>query len=223
MKCYKCNTDNPQQANYCKYCGAKFDNSPEIDTFYYVSIPHVGDSIELSWSIKNADIAILNGQTMPLTHRHKVVVDKEMTWELVATKSGKRDSRILHIMPILSSNKTTEPSTPPIFTSSDALPYLMKVLLRIRKDSFIVLDNASVHRCKLMRELRPIWEKQGLFLFFLPPYSPHLNIVEMLWRILKDKRLRPIDYVSTDSLLYATNRALVAIGTKLKINFAHVA
>ena len=101
--------------------------------------------------------------------------------------------------------------------------FIARLSLRIRKDSFIVLDNASVHRCKLMRELRPIWEKQGLFLFFLPPYSPHLNIVEMLWRILKDKRLRPIDYVSTDSLLYATNRALVAIGTKLKINFAHVA
>lgn len=29
MKCYKCNTDNPQQANYCKYCGAKFQK--EID------------------------------------------------------------------------------------------------------------------------------------------------------------------------------------------------
>ena len=101
--------------------------------------------------------------------------------------------------------------------------FIDRLSLRIRKDTFIVLDNASVHRCKLMRELRPIWEKRGLFLFFFPPYSPHLNIAETLWRILKGKRLRPTDFVSTDSLLYATNRALVAIGTELKINFADAA
>lgn len=120
-------------------------------------------------------------------------------------------------------NKYEGFSTTENMKANKVADFIARLSLRIRKDSFIVLDNASVHRCKLMRELRPIWEKQGLFLFFLPPYSPHLNIVEMLWRILKDKRLRPIDYVSTDSLLYATNRALVAIGTKLKINFAHVA
>lgn len=131
MKCPKCNTENPQEANYCRHCGEKFNNSPEIDSFYYVSIPHVGDSIELSWSIKNADTAILNGQTMPLTHRYKVVVDKEMTWELVATKLGKRDSRILHIVPILSSDKTSEPFTPPIVTTSDVKPYFVKVLFKV--------------------------------------------------------------------------------------------
>ena len=91
--CSKCNTNNPQQANYCRRCGAKFENSPEIEFFNYVSVPHVGDSIELTWSIKNADTAFLNDQTMPLNHQHKVVVDKEMTWELVVTKLGKRESK----------------------------------------------------------------------------------------------------------------------------------
>lgn len=129
--CSKCNTDNPQQANYCRRCGAKFENSPEIESFNYVSIPHVGDSVELSWSIKNADTAFLNGQTMPLSHRYKVVVDKAMTLELVATKSGKIESRRIHIVPILSSDKTTKPSTPPLVATSDALPYLVKVLLKV--------------------------------------------------------------------------------------------
>lgn len=46
----------------------------------------------------------------------------------------------------------------------------------IKRDIFIVLDNAKVHRSKLMKEMRGIWENRGLFLFFLPPYSPHLNI-----------------------------------------------
>ena len=51
----------------------------------------------------------------------------------------------------------------------------------------------------------------------------HLNIVETLWRILKGKWLRQADYVSTDSLFYATNRALAAVGDELIINFTHAA
>lgn len=82
-----------------------------------------------------------------------------------------------------------------------------------------MLANASVHRHKWVRELWPIWEKRGLFLFFLPPYSPHLNIAETLWRILKGKWVRPQDYASTDMLFYATNKALADIGNGLYINY----
>ncbi|WP_289691641.1 IS630 family transposase, partial [Bacteroides acidifaciens] len=62
--------------------------------------------------------------------------------------------------------------------------YLDTFSLNIKKDTFIVLDNASVHRNKKIRELRELWEKRGLFLFYLPPYSPHLNLAETLWRIM---------------------------------------
>lgn len=48
-----------------------------------------------------------------------------------------------------------------------------------------------------------------------------MNIAETLWRILKGKWLRPADYYSTDYLLYATDRALAALGAELNINFAH--
>ncbi|MEO4794620.1 IS630 family transposase [Bacteroides uniformis] len=108
-------------------------------------------------------------------------------------------------------------------TADKVADFLDRLSFRIKKDTFLVLDNASVHRGKLIAELRPIWEKRGLSLFFLPPYSPHLNIAETLWRILKGKWLRPADYVSTNSLLYATNRALAVVGDELIINFDHVA
>jgi transposase len=71
--------------------------------------------------------------------------------------------------------------------------------------------------------LRPVWEKRGLFLFFLPPYSPQLNIAETLWRILKGKWIRPQDCVSTDTLFYTTNSALAEIGKELRINYSHIA
>ncbi len=114
-------------------------------------------------------------------------------------------------------------STTENMTADKIADSLDRLSMNINKDTFVVLDNASVHRCRLMRELRPVWEKRGLFLFFIPPYSPHLNIAETLWRILKGKWIRPVDYASTDSLLYATNRALAALGSSLEINFAHAA
>lgn len=101
--------------------------------------------------------------------------------------------------------------------------FLEQYSFRINKKTFVVLDNASVHRNAKIRQMRPVWEKRGLFLFYIPPYSPHLNIVETLWRVMKGKWLRPQDYVCADTLFYAMNRALAAIGRDLKINYAHYA
>ena len=30
--CPKCNTENPQQANYCRHCGTKFEEKPQIQS-----------------------------------------------------------------------------------------------------------------------------------------------------------------------------------------------
>ena len=87
----------------------------------------------------------------------------------------------------------------------------------------VVLDNASVHRSSTIKEMRPIWESRGLFLFYLPTYSPHLNIAETLWRVLKGKWIRPQDYSSTDTLFYATQMALTSVGTSLFVNYHHYA
>ncbi|WP_440432814.1 transposase, partial [Prevotella sp.] len=38
---------------------------------------------------------------------------------------------------------------------------------------------------RIRKRPRKIWEKRGLFLFYLPLYSPELNPAEILWRILK--------------------------------------
>lgn len=67
---------------------------------------------------------------------------------------------------------------------------------------------------KKLLALRELWER-GLHLFFIPPYSPQLNIAEILWRMLKGK----CDYLTADILFYAANRALATIGDGLVINF----
>lgn len=109
-------------------------------------------------------------------------------------------------------------------TADKVIGFLDEFSFNLDMDTFVVLDNASVHRNKKIKELRPIWEKRGLFIFFLPPYSPQLNIAETLWRILKGKWIRPQDYQTSDMLFYTTNRALADIGKGLRINFSkHVA
>lgn len=50
------------------------------------------------------------------------------------------------------------------------------------------------------------------------------NIVNSLdrWSMrIRNKWLRSVDYFSTDSLLYGTNRALATLGSKLNINYTH--
>jgi transposase len=66
--------------------------------------------------------------------------------------------------------------------------------MKLKKLTVVVLDNAPVHTAKLIRERIPVWQERGLFLFYLPRYSPHLNIVEILWRKLKYYWLSPTDY-----------------------------
>jgi transposase len=98
--------------------------------------------------------------------------------------------------------------------------YLDAMSFTVKKKTVIVLDKASVHRNRKIKELRKIWERRGLFLFYLPPYSPELNIAEILWRILKGKWLRPIDYATADNLFYAAHSALAAVGKLLKVNYS---
>lgn len=101
------------------------------------------------------------------------------------------------------------------------LEYLEKISLNIRKKTVLILDNASVHRAKIIKERIPFWQKRGLYITFLPPYSPHLNIAETVWRKLKKEWINPEDYRDKDTLYYAANRCLAALGKEVKINFCH--
>lgn len=92
--------------------------------------------------------------------------------------------------------------------------------LKIKKTTLVVFDNAAVHKARKIRERFEIWQKRGLFIFFLPPYSPQLNIIERFWRELKEGWLKPEDYHTADDLFYAVSQIIAGVGTEFKINFA---
>ena len=91
--------------------------------------------------------------------------------------------------------------------------------LSLRRLTLVVLDNASVH-VKAIKDRGQIWQERGLFVWLLPTYSPHLNIVEILWRKLKYEWLRPEDYADEGTLHLAVWAALKSVGSALTINFA---
>jgi len=104
--------------------------------------------------------------------------------------------------------------------SAFVIEQLEQLSLALARPTVVVLDNAPTHRAQKMQQRRPDWERRGLFLFFLPPYSPHLNLAETLWRKLKHEWLQPADYLEPQNLFYRVRLALAAVGTLLHIHFA---
>lgn len=91
---------------------------------------------------------------------------------------------------------------------------------QLTKPTVVVLDNASVHTSHKIKKQLSVWQSRGLFLFYLPPYCPHLNIAERLWKELKARWLRPQDYRTKDELFLAVKVALAAVGKDLFINYS---
>lgn len=112
--------------------------------------------------------------------------------------------------------KTSEHS----FSAQFILEQFETLSFKLRKLTVVVLDNARIHTSNIIKERIRVWQQRGLYLFYLPRYSPHLNIVETLWRKLKYKWLTPSDYQSKEYLFYQINLALKAIGNSLFIRFS---
>ena len=90
----------------------------------------------------------------------------------------------------------------------------------LKKKTVLVLDNSSIHRSNALLEKQEEWKEQGLTLFFLPTYSPELNIIEILWRFIKYKWLDVDAYCSWKSLVEAVEEIFRNYGEKYIINFA---
>jgi len=70
-------------------------------------------------------------------------------------------------------------------TSNEVIDVFNNFVKTLTKKTLVVLDNASIHTSKKFKANLINWKKKGLIIFYLPPYSPHLNIIEILWRFMK--------------------------------------
>jgi transposase len=89
----------------------------------------------------------------------------------------------------------------------------------IDKPTVLVVDNAPTHRSFGFQEQLLRWQKKDLYVFFLPRYSPHLNIAETYWRKAKYEWLKPTDYLSFARYKRKIKEIFNKIGVDYKIVF----
>lgn len=90
---------------------------------------------------------------------------------------------------------------------------------QIDKKSYVLIDNAPVHRSKEFIRQIPKWVKKGLIIKYLPSYSPELNLIEILWRFMKYYWLPFSAYESFQHLCDAVEEILKQVGTTYTIDF----
>lgn len=66
----------------------------------------------------------------------------------------------------------------------------------------MILDNARIHRAKLLQQLLDD-NSHRLELVFLPPYIPNLNLIEGLWGWLKSEVINNVFYKSLNQIRVA--------------------
>ena len=89
----------------------------------------------------------------------------------------------------------------------------------ITKPTTVVLDNASIHTSMKFKERIKEWEATGLTIFYLPPYSPQLNLIEILWKFMKYYWIEFDAYKSAQDMKNYVEKVLMGYGTSYEINF----
>ncbi|WP_305956514.1 IS630 family transposase [Anoxybacillus mongoliensis] len=74
-------------------------------------------------------------------------------------------------------------------TNAETFLDFLRLLKEKYADRFIVLvlDNARIHHANMVQAFLQSEEGDAFHFIFLPPYSPHLNPIERLWKWLKDE------------------------------------
>lgn len=89
----------------------------------------------------------------------------------------------------------------------------------IKKQTVVVIDNAPIHHSNHFKKKVEQWKKDDLYIFYLPKYSPHLNPIEILWRMIKYKWLKFEQIKNQDELDEHLEEILNAFGEEYTINF----
>jgi len=92
--------------------------------------------------------------------------------------------------------------------SQTVISWLDDFCSTIEQLTVVVLDNATCHKSKAFMAKIEAWENLGLFIVFLPTYSPHLNPTEILWKKMKYEWLKPEDYLTKETLHAAIRHIL---------------
>jgi putative transposase len=79
----------------------------------------------------------------------------------------------------------------------------------------VVLDNGSLHVSKAVKARRRGLAGRGIYLYYLPPYSPELNRIEPVFRQVKYQEIPVRSYTSKPALREAVENGFNSYGKEL--------
>ena len=100
-------------------------------------------------------------------------------------------------------------------TSDDLLAYL-RSLPPAAVPRVVVLDNASLHISKVTKAARPGLAKAGIYLYYLPPYSPELNRIEAVFKQVKHHEMPTRSHTSKAELRVSVEEGFNSYRRKLQ-------
>ena len=97
--------------------------------------------------------------------------------------------------------------------------FLDKLCEKLTKKTVVVMDQSSIHTSNAVIDKLEEWSQKNLEIFWLPTYSPKLNLIEILWRFMKYEWIEVDAYSSLESLAEYVENVLNKVGTEYVINF----
>ena len=126
----------------------------------------------------------------------------------------------LNVVGFLSRKQTLQAWTFEASVNSDVVIACIDAFCNtLTKRTVLVIDNAPFHTSGAVQDKQAEWKDHGLELFFLPPYSPQLNIIEILWRFMKYEWIEFDAYKGWKYYVKYIEEILIHYGTKYVINF----
>jgi transposase len=105
-------------------------------------------------------------------------------------------------------------------TSAVVVASIDHFISTLKRSTALVLDNASIHTSAEFKENISRWLDKGLTIVPIAPYSPELNIIEIVWRKIKYEWMPFSAYESFQSLKDSLFHILANIGKSYTIEFA---
>ena len=104
------------------------------------------------------------------------------------------------------------------YTAEIFLKFLNNVLKEYPSGKIVlILDNARIHHAKVIQPFLNE-HKNRLRLVFLPPYSPELNLIEGLWKWLKQSVIHNVFYKNINEIRNAVQGFIRACQVK-RVNY----
>jgi transposase len=67
------------------------------------------------------------------------------------------------------------------FNTDKLIRFMDNFAAQTIKRTVVILDNSLIYRSKKFKAKIREWRDLDVYIFFLPPYSPELNLIEILW------------------------------------------